>query len=51
MNRLSKLGMGIALLLSCLLLYGCSANVGVGLNVSVPVGDHAYISLGSGNWF
>ena len=51
MNRYAKLGTGIALILGCLALYGCSANVGVGLNVSVPIGDHAYISLGSGNWF
>jgi outer membrane biogenesis lipoprotein LolB len=30
----------------CLLLAGCSGNVGVGMSVGVPVGDHGYISVG-----
>jgi hypothetical protein len=34
----------------CLQLGGCSGNVGVGLSVGVPIGDHGYISVGSGRW-
>jgi outer membrane biogenesis lipoprotein LolB len=37
--------------LACLLLSGCSGNVGVGMSVGVPIGDHGYISIGGGNWF
>lgn len=50
-KKLSRTTAVLTLLLGCLALYGCSANVGVGLNVSFPIGDHGYISLGSGNWF
>jgi hypothetical protein len=42
---------GIILLSACcLLLAGCSGNVGVGMSVGVPVGDHGYISLGGHRW-
>jgi hypothetical protein len=34
----------------CLQLGGCSGNVGVGLSVGVPIGDHGYISVGGGRW-
>jgi hypothetical protein len=34
-------------LLSCLLLGGCSGNVGIGLSVGVPVGSHGYMRVGS----
>jgi predicted small secreted protein len=34
----------------CLGLAGCNANVGVGLSVGVPVGDHGYISVGGNSW-
>ncbi len=37
-----------ALLLSYLSLSACNGNVGVGLSVGVPIGDHGYISIGSG---
>ena len=40
----------LALVIACLALYGCSSNIGVGLSVGVPIGDHGYISLGSGRW-
>lgn len=41
----------VALLaLTCLSLAGCSGNVGVGLSVGVPVGDHGYVSVGGGRW-
>ncbi len=45
---------GVALLLSAaLLLGGCSGNVGVGLSVGVPIGNHGYMSLGTGTnrWY
>jgi len=29
---------------------GCSGNVGVGLSVGVPIGDHGYISVGGTRW-
>jgi hypothetical protein len=34
----------------CLLLVGCSGNVGVGMSVGVPIGDHGYISVGGSRW-
>ena len=37
------------LALVCLALAGCSGNVGVGLSVGVPIGDHGYMSIGS--WY
>ena len=39
-----------ALLFSCLLLTGCNANVGVGMSVGVPIGNHGYVSIGGGSW-
>ena len=40
-----------ALLVVTLLLAGCSGNVGVGLSVGVPIGDHGYMSLGTNRWY
>ncbi len=40
----------IALLLTSLTLAGCSGNVGVGLSVGVPVGNHGYMSVGGTRW-
>lgn len=40
-----------ALLGTCLLLGGCSGNVGVGLSVGVPIGNHGYMSVGGGRWY
>jgi len=39
-----------ALLLTYLALSGCNANIGVGLSVGVPIGNHGYISMGTGRW-
>lgn len=36
-----------SLTLATLALTGCSANVGVGLSVGVPVGNHGHISVGT----
>jgi hypothetical protein len=40
----------LAVLAATLSLGGCSSSVGVGLNVDVPIGDHASISLGTHGW-
>jgi predicted small secreted protein len=40
----------LLLALICLQLAGCSGNVGVGLSVGVPIGDHGYISVGGNRW-
>lgn len=29
---------------------GCSGNVGVGVSVGVPVGNHGYMSVGTSRW-
>lgn len=39
-----------ALLATYLALGGCNANIGVGLNVGVPIGNHGYMSIGTGRW-
>jgi predicted small secreted protein len=54
--KMSKLMRSFAmamLLLVSLLLAGCSTNVGVGLSVGIPVGNHGYISVGgsSNRWY
>jgi hypothetical protein len=44
-------GLGLVLLLGyCLVLTGCSGNVGVGVSVGVPVGNHGYVSVGGTRW-
>jgi predicted small secreted protein len=54
--KMSKLARRLALatlLLISLLLAGCSSNIGVGLSVGIPVGDHGYINVGgsSNRWY
>jgi len=39
-----------ALLLTTLSLAGCNGNVGIGLSVGVPIGDHGYMSVGGTRW-
>ena len=41
----------LLLAMVCLQLGGCSGNVGVGLSVGVPIGDHGHISVGGGRWY
>ena len=41
----------ILLLLASLLMSGCNGNVGVGMSVGVPVGNHGYMSVGTGRWY
>ncbi len=40
----------IALLLTSLTLAGCSGNVGVGVSVGVPIGNHGHMSVGATRW-
>jgi hypothetical protein len=40
----------LAVLAATLSLGGCSGGVGVGLNVNVPIGDHASINVGTHGW-
>jgi predicted small secreted protein len=40
----------IAVLLTTLSLAGCDGNVGVGVSVGVPVGNHGYMSVGGTRW-
>ncbi|MBT8059023.1 MAG: hypothetical protein HKP03_08330 [Xanthomonadales bacterium] len=42
----------LVLLLSlvCLMLGGCSGNVGVGMSVGVPVGSHGHMRIGGHTW-
>lgn len=39
------------LLASSVLLTGCDGNVGVGVSVGVPIGDHGYMSIGGRRWY
>jgi hypothetical protein len=39
------------LVLACLALTGCSGNVGVGMSVGVPIGNHGYMSIGGNRWY
>ena len=41
----------VALLLSMLVLAGCEGNVGVGLSIGVPIGNHGYMSVGGSRWY
>ena len=50
MRRIVRWVSVLALLISTLSLSGCSGNVGVGLSVGVPIGDHGYMSVGTSRW-
>ena len=43
----------LAVVAVSLSLGGCSGNVGVGLSVGVPIGNHGYINVGTGTsrWY
>lgn len=51
MRKLTRLAGILALLAVTLSLSACSGNIGVGLNVGVPIGDHGYVSVGTGRWY
>ena len=50
MKRIMRKLLIVLLVLCCLMLAGCSGNVGVGMSVGVPVGNHGYISVGGHRW-
>ena len=50
MNRFVRNSLIALLALSCLSLAGCSGNVGVGVSVGVPIGNHGYVSVGGNRW-
>ena len=50
MNKYTRRIMILLFSLCCLMLAGCQGNVGVGMSVGVPVGNHGYISLGGHRW-
>lgn len=50
MKKTIRTLMIVLLGLCCLMLAGCNANVGVGMSVGVPVGNHGYISVGGNRW-
>ncbi len=47
---LKRAGVVLLLMLS-LMLAGCSGNVGIGMSVGVPIGNHGYMSVGTGRWY
>jgi hypothetical protein len=43
--------LGLLLLLGyCMFLTGCAGNVGVGVSVGVPVGDHGHVRVSGSRW-
>jgi hypothetical protein len=48
-NSVKKI-MLVLLLASSAVLSSCSGNVGVGLSVGIPIGNHGYMSLGTSSW-
>lgn len=40
----------VLLLASSALIAGCNANVGVGVSVGVPIGNHGHMSIGTQRW-
>ncbi len=51
MRKLMKKSLLVLVLASSTLIAGCSGNVGVGLSVGVPIGNHGHMSVGTGRWF
>ena len=52
--NLTRLNLPLKLLIVamiCLMLGGCSGNVGVGMSVGVPVGSHGHMTVGGSRWF
>lgn len=51
MHKKLKFARILLILSASALLASCSGNVGVGLNVGVPIGNHGYMSVGTNRWF
>lgn len=50
MTKWTKRTLASVLAICCLMLGGCNANVGVGMSVGVPVGNHGHVRVGSHTW-
>jgi len=50
MSKTKRLLALTALLMTTLSLAGCSGNVGIGMSVGVPIGNHGYMSVGGNRW-
>jgi hypothetical protein len=50
MNKAKRIVALAALLMTMLSLAGCSGNVGIGMSVGVPIGNHGYMSVGGTRW-
>ena len=50
MRKVNRLVAVVAVILTSLSLAGCDGNVGVGVSVGVPVGNHGYMSVGGTRW-
>lgn len=50
MKKTRKLVAFAAVLMTTLTLSACNGNVGVGLSVGVPIGNHGYMSVGGNRW-
>ena len=50
MKKTRKLVAFAAVLMTTLTLSACKGNVGVGLSVGVPIGNHGYMSVGGNRW-
>ncbi|HKE94196.1 MAG TPA: hypothetical protein VKB34_07835 [Povalibacter sp.] len=51
LRRYFRAGCTVILVLSMLSLSSCSGNVGVGVSVGVPVGNHGFMSVGTSRWY
>jgi predicted small secreted protein len=51
MTKNIKRALFVLVLAGSALVAGCNANVGVGLNVGVPIGNHGHMSIGTNHWF
>ncbi len=51
MRKAIRFGARFVLLLCALSTSGCSNEVGVGISVGVPVGNHGHMSVGASRWY
>jgi len=47
MRKIIHRAAALAVLAATLSLGGCSGNVGVGMSVGVPIGNHGYVNVGT----
>ena len=50
MNKWLRSILVLLLSLCCVMLAGCSGNVGVGMSVGVPVGSNGHVRVGGHRW-